>query len=203
MICSDPILAVMKALDSGIRTQAAADLEEAGCRIQASGNRGVGAGHNAEYWPIYARITHMEREQPELAATIYTLYAPTEEESNQWVDCFIERLVTGMIQAVPDWAKLRSKKRELIEWLVVAAIFERRNDLERERPLWGPEAIAYHLAEQHGVRLVVSQWQRDWAAYWNIAQALIDKAEDDALKPIRATIKEYNGISRNKIPEAA
>lgn len=203
MICNDPILAVMRALDSGIRTQAAADLEEAGCRVQTSGNRGAGAGHNAQYWPVYACINRMERERPEMAATIYTLYAPTEGDSNQWVDAFIEHLLSGMSQAVPDWSKLRSKKREMIEWLIAAAIFERRNDLERVRPAWGPEMIAYHLAEQHGVRLVVNQWQRDWAGYWGIAQVLLDKAEDAALKPISATIKENSEICRNNISKAA
>lgn len=203
MITSDPILAVMKALDSGVRTQAAADLEEAGCRVQTSGNRGTGAGHNADYWPVYACIARMEREQPGQAATIYTLYAPTEAESNEWLDAFHGQLLIGMIEATPGWKDLRKKKREMVEWLLMAAIFERRHDLERVRPSWGPEAIAYHLAEQHGVRLSVSQWKRDWAQFWNVAQGLIDKAEDAAQEPICAALSHEREKYRNEMQRAA
>lgn len=203
MITNDPILAVMKALDTGVRTQATADLAEAGCRVQTSGNRGAGASHGADYWPVYACIARMERERPELAATIYTLFAPTEEESNDWLDAFHAHLIAGMIRNVPDWAKLRNKKRDLIEWLIIAAIVERRNDLERVQPAWGPEKVAFYLADQHGIRIPAHNWKRDWEQYWNIAQSLIESSENSALEPVSATIKREREKYRNELKQAA
>lgn len=203
MMTTDPILAVMLALDTGVRTQATADLEEAGCRVQTSGNRGAGSGHNGQYWPVWAHIAGAEREAPGQASTLLTLYAPTEEESNKWVDVMHEMIVTMMAGVIPGWSDMRKKKRDQISWLAFAAIVERRSDLERIQAPWQPERYRYYLAEHHGVSLPQHNWQRDWQPFLAAAQACIEKAEDAALSPVSAIIRSVNQKERQEVLKAA
>ncbi|RKQ97131.1 hypothetical protein C7446_2551 [Kushneria sinocarnis] len=203
MIVNDPIEAVMRALDSGVRTQSMADLEEAGCKVQTSGSRGAGASHNEQYSRVFGHIRRMEDERPEQAATLYTLCAPEAEESNRWIDLMHARVVELMQQIITNWSNLRQRKTDRIEWLAFAAIIERRADLDDVKPDWGAERIAFYLAEFHGVNIPVNQWKRDWEAYWVAAKSALKEAEYQATDPVYKIIKEENRKNREFFDIAA
>lgn len=203
MMTSDPIEAVMRTLDSGVRTQAAADLEESGCRVQTSGNRGAGAAHNAQYAPIWKHIAWTQEHARAQAATLYTLYAPTEEESNQWLDLMWEQLLGRFIPLVPNWHSLTKLKRSRAEWIAFAAMVSRRSDLDCCRPEWGPERISYYLAEHHGIHISTKHWKRDYAPFWMVAIMCVERMEEEALKPVSAIIRQHNEKERNEIALAA
>lgn len=203
MLKTDPIEAIMMALDPGVRTQAMADMEEAGCRVQTSASRGAGASHNQQYSCIYAHIKRMEWTNPEQAACIYTLYALSEEESNQWVDAFHALIVDALPAAVSGWDKLTKLKRERAGWIAFAAIVARRFDLDRTQPEWQPERISYFLADMHGVKISCQHWKRDYAQFWNAANAILERKEQESLKPVSEIISKQNAFYRQEIAKAA
>lgn len=203
MITNDPIEAIMKALDSGVRTQSMADMAEAGCKVQTSGNRGAGAGHNADYAPVWAHLQHLSWERHAQAALIWSLFSLEESDANEWIDECREDLLARFIPRVPAWEKLTKMKRERAEWIAYAALASRRADLDCVRPEWGPLEVSYHLADKHGVSVSTKHWKRDYSGFWNVALICVQEMETEALDPVRAIIRQQNHYERQEMQMAA
>ena len=88
---SNPRVAWANAFESGVRTQAAADLEEAGCRVQTSGGKGGGC-YGDDYIPVYSAIRAMEITDPLLAAVGHWLCLADTSAANQHLDDVAEAI---------------------------------------------------------------------------------------------------------------
>lgn len=199
----NPRVAWAMAFESGIRTQAAADLAEAGSKVQTSGAKG-GNCYGDHYTPVYSVIRRMEREQPVIAAVGHWLCLADTGEANQYLDDVADTVLTRYIVATPEWATYRKARRERVEALVQARLAMDRNDMDGSRPLWQPLEICEFVAGWMGVTIVSYNWQRDgWEQVWAQLGRIISELEDEAMAPVARVAREANRAMRDDLKNAA
>jgi hypothetical protein len=199
----NPRLAWAEAFETGIRTQACADPEEAGAKVQTSNAKG-GGGYNDHYVPVYSMIKRMEREQPSLAAVGHWLCLNDTGEANQYLDDVADTLLTRFILATPAWPSYREARRERIEALIQARMMQDRNNIDGTRPSWQPKEVCFYAREYMGVKIVSDNWQRDgWDAVWLLLGDLLSQLESEAMTPISDIAYQANKAMRNYLRHAA
>lgn len=194
------------AYDSGIRTQAAADMAESGCKVQTGKKQNSGGSHNDHYWPIYATIERLGREQPTLVAVGHWLCLSNEGEANQHLDDVADAILDRYVSQVGAgvWMKYRKTRKQRVEAIIQARMTMERRDMCGEQPKWQPTEVAFYCREIMGVSIVVSQWKRDgWDDVWSTVGDIIRDLEIDAMEPIHHSISRANKLIRQEWQEAA
>ncbi|KTG25403.1 hypothetical protein AWR38_01135 [Idiomarina sp. WRN-38] len=200
---SNPRVSWANAFESGIRTQAAADLEEAGAKVQTSGAKSGGC-YGDHYTPIYSAVKRMEREAPLLAAVGHWLSLADTGAANQHLDDVADAILERFISLTPEWESYRSARKERVEALIQARMMQDRNDMDGSRPLWQPKEICFYCREFMGVKIVADNWQRDgWDKVWSRIGDIIHSLESDAMEPISKKIRETNKKYREFCRQAA
>ena len=195
-IDTNPRVAWAYAFESGIRTQAAADLEEAGAKVQTSGSKGGGC-YGDHYTPIYSAIRHLEAASPLLAAVGHWLSLADTGAANEHLDTVAEAVLARYIDKCPDWCGYRSARKQRIEALIQARMMQDRNDMDSSRPSWQPKEICFYTREFMGVKIVSTNWKQDgWDKVWSMVGDIIASLESEAMKPICKVIKETNRLYR-------
>jgi len=195
-LSSNPRIAWAMAFESGIRTQAAADLEEAGAKVQTSGAKSGGC-YGDHYTPIYSAVKRMEREVPLLAAVGHWLCLADTGAANQYLDDVAEAILELYVAKTPEWSSYRTARKERVEALIQARMMQDRNDMDGSRPLWQPKEVCFYCREFMGVKIVSTNWRQDgWDKVWSMIGGIIAKLEDDAMKPIYKVVKQTNRLYR-------
>lgn len=193
---SNPRVSWACAFESGIRTQAAADMEEAGCQVQTSGAKSGGC-YGDEYTPVYSAIRSMEREYPLLAAVGHWLCLADTGAANQYLDGVAEAILELYVAKTPEWSSYRTARKERVEALIQARMMQDRNDMDGSRPLWQPKEVCFYCREFMGVKIVSTNWKQDgWDKVWSMVGDIIASLESEAMKPICKVIKETNRLYR-------
>ena len=199
----NPRIAWAEAFESGIRTQAAADLEEAGVKVQTSGAKSGGC-YNDHYVPIYSAIKRMERESPTFAAVGHWLCLNDTGEANQYLDDVADTILTRFILATPKWAEYRKVRKERVEALIQARMMQDRDNVDGTRPAWQPKEICLYCREFMGIKIVSDNWSRDgWDKVWLLLGDIVQQLESEAMKPISDTAYHANKEMRNFLLHAA
>lgn len=202
-LANNPREAWAMAFESGIRTQAAADMEEAGCKVQTSGAKSGGC-YGDEYTPVYSAIRRMERETPILAAVGHWLCLADTGAANQHLDDVAEAILALYVAKTPEWNSYRTARKERVEALIQARMMQDRNDMDGSRPLWQPLEIAFYCREMMGVKIIADNWQRDgWNKVWQNIGDILHSLESDAMEPISKKIRETNKKYREFYRKAA
>lgn len=192
----NPKVAWAMAFESGIRTQAAADMEEAGCKVQTSGTKSGGC-YGDHYTPVYSAIRRMERDTPILAAVGHWLCLSDTGAANEHLDTVADAVLARFVESTPAWAEYRKARKERVEALVQARMMQERLDMDGSRPPWGPAAVCDFAAEWLGVKIVESQWQRDgWEVVWQRLGEILRDMEADAMEPIAEVSRATNKLMR-------
>lgn len=195
-LSSNPRIAWAMAFESGIRTQAAADLEEAGAKVQTSGAKSGGC-FGDEYTPVYSAIRRMERESPLLASVGHWLCLADTGAANQHLDDVAEAILALYIEKTPEWSSYRTARKERVEALIQARMMRERNDIDGSRPLWQPKEVCFYCREFMGVKIVSTNWKQDgWDKTWSIIGDIIAGLEGEAMKPICKVIRQTNRLYR-------
>ena len=193
---SNPRVSWANAFESGIRTQAAADLEEAGAKVQTSGAKSGGC-FGDEYTPVYSAIRRMERESPLLASVGHWLCLADTGAANQYLDGVAEAILELYVAKTPEWSSYRTARKERVEALIQARMMQDRNDMDGSRPLWQPKEVCFYCREFMGVKIVSTNWKQDgWDKVWSMVGDIIASLESEAMKPICKVIKETNRLYR-------
>lgn len=196
-IDSNPRLAWACAFESGIRTQAAADLEEAGAKVQTSGAKS-GGSFNDHYTPIYSAIRRMERENPTIAAVGHWLSLNDTGAANYYLDDVADTVLTRYIIATPEWSEYRKARKERVEALVQARMMQERDNVDGSRLPMGPAAICAYVSEWMGVKIVEYNWQRDgWEIVWQRLGDILREMESEAMEPISEVAQRANRAMRD------
>lgn len=191
---SNPRVSWANAFESGIRTQAAADLEEAGAKVQTSGAKSGGC-FGDEYTPVYSAIRRMECESPLLAAVGHWLCLADTGAANQHLDDVAEAILALYVAKTPEWSSYRTARKERVEALIQARMMQDRNDMDGSRPLWQPKEVCFYCREFMGVKIVSTNWKQDgWDKTWSMIGDLLAELESDAMKPIYKVIKQTNQL---------
>ncbi len=198
----NPRVAWAEAFESGIRTQAAADLEEAGCKVQTSGAQSGGC-YNDHYLPVYSEIRRMETDAPVLAAVGHWLCLADTGEANQYLDDVADTVLTRYIAHTPAWADYRKARKERVEALIAARMMMERNNMDGTRATWGPAVICGWVHAWLGVRIVEYNWQRDgWDAIWQRLGDIMGRLESEAMEPIAEVSRSANKAMRDELRAA-
>ena len=193
---SNPRAAWANAFESGIRNQAAADLEEAGCKVQTSGAKSGGC-YGDQYIPVYSAIRQMERTTPLLAAAGHWLSLADTGAANQYLDDVAEAILELYVAKTPEWSGYRTARKERVEALIQARMMQDRNDMDGSRPLWQPREVCFYCAEFVGVRIIADNWQRDgWESAWNKIGDILYALESDAMSPIVDVTRATNRLMK-------
>lgn len=201
-IASNPREAWAQAFETGLRTQACADLEEAGAKVQTSGAKG-GGSFNDHYAPVYSVIRRMEREQPVLAAVGHWLSLNDTGAANQYLDDVADTLLMRYIVATPGWAEYRKARKERVEALVQARLMQDRDNVDGSRPPMGPAAICAYTNGWLGVKIVEYNWQRDgWDMVWLKLGEILHDMESEAMTPIVEVAHKMNRLMRQDMQAA-
>tara|TARA_B100000700_G_scaffold189815_1_gene209192 strand:- start:54046 stop:54663 length:618 start_codon:yes stop_codon:yes gene_type:complete len=199
----NPRVAWAEAFESGIRTQACADLAEAGAKVQTSGAKSGGC-YNDHYQPIYAVITRMERDTPALAAVGHWLCLADTGAANQYLDDVADTILTRFILATSEWSSYRKARRERIEALIQARMMQDRNDMDGSRTPWEPKEACFYVREFLGVKIVSDNWRRDgWDQVWSTLGRILADLEDEAMQPVADAAREANKALRDEMRQAA
>ncbi|RUR26828.1 hypothetical protein ELY33_17115 [Vreelandella andesensis] len=191
---SNPRVSWANAFESGIRTQAAADLEEAGCQVQTSGAKSGGC-YGDEYTPVYSAIRLMEREQPLLAAVGHWLSLADTPAANQHLDDVADAVLALYVAKTPEWTTYRKARKERVEALIQARMMQERNDMDGSRPLWQPLEVCFYCQEYMGVRLIAKNWIQDgWHKEWAKLGDILAALESEAMEPIYQVVKKTNRL---------
>lgn len=191
---SNPRVSWALAFESGIRTQAAADMEEAGCKVQTSGAKSGGC-YGDEYTPVYGAIRRMESETPILAAAGHWLCLADTGTANQHLDDVAEAILALYVAKTPEWSSYRTARKERVEALIQARMMQERNDMDGSRPLWQPLEIAFYCQEMMGVKIIAKNWIQDgWHREWAKVGDILASLESQAMEPIYRVIKETNKL---------
>ena len=194
---SNPRVSWAMAHESGIRTQAAADLEEAGAKVQTSGTKSGGC-YGDEYTPVYSAIKRMERETPLLAAVGHWLCLADTGAANQYLDDVAAAILALYVAKTPEWISYRAARKERVEALIQARMMQDRNDMDGSRPLWQPLEIAFYCREYMGVKIVAKNWLQDgWHREWTKIGDIMASLESQAMEPIYQVIKQTNRLYKN------
>lgn len=200
---SNPRVSWAMAFESGMRTQASADMEEAGCQVQTSGAKSGGC-YGDHYTPIYSAVKRMERESPLLAAVGHWLCLADTGAANQYLDDVAEAILELYVAKTPEWSSYRTARKERVEALIQARMMQDRNDMDGSRPLWQPKEVCFYCREFMGVKIVADNWQRDgWDKVWSRIGDIIHSLESDAMEPISKKIRETNKKYREFCRQAA
>lgn len=206
MIDSNPRVAWAEAYESGIRTQAAADIAEAGCKVQTSKKQNSGGSHNDHYTPIYATIERMSREQPILAAVGHWLCLGDTGAANLYLDDVAEAILELYIERIgaEQWASYRVARKQRVEAIIQARMVMERNDMCGEQPKWQPSDVAFYCREVMGVKFVTSNWHKDgWDDAWAVVGDILRTLEIEAMEPIHDSISRANKLIRQEWQYAA
>lgn len=191
------------AFDSGIRTQACADLEEAGCKVQTSGAKSGGC-YNDHYLPIYSAVRRLERESPVIAAVGHWLCLVDTGEANWYLDDVADTVLTRFIATTPEWASYRKARRERIEALVYARLMMDRLDMDGSRRPWKPLEVCEFVYGYQGVKIVSDNWQRDgWEKAWDLLGRVVASLEHEAMEPVAEASRRANRAMRDDLKAAA
>ena len=194
---SNPRVSWANAFESGIRTQAAADLEEAGAKVQTSGAKSGGC-YGDEYTPVYSAIRRMERDVPLLAAVGHWLCLTDTGAANQYLDDVAAVILDLYVTKTPEWSSYRTARKERVEALIQARMMQDRNDMDGSRPLWQPLEIAFYCREYMGVKIVAKNWLQDgWHREWSKIGDIVASLESQAMEPIYQVIKQTNRLYKN------
>ncbi|MDW0360837.1 hypothetical protein Q8G38_16105 [Halomonas venusta] len=211
-LSSNPRIAWAMAFESGIRTQACADLAEiqqaqpkkAGRKnkdqaVPAKETRvnkgGAGAAHGIEYMAVYSAIKRMEHDSPLLAAVGHWLSLADTGAANQYLDDVAEAILVSYIAKTPEWSSYRSARKERVEALIQAHMMQDRNDMDSSRPLWQPKEVCFYCREFMGVKIVAKNWLQDgWHKEWSKIGDILASLESAAMEPIYKVIKETNKL---------
>lgn len=197
MLDLNPRVSWACAFESGIRTQAAADLEEAGAKVQTSGAKSGGC-FGDEYTPVYSAIRRMERETTLLAAVGHWLCLADTGAANQYLDDVAEAILALYVAKTPEWSSYRTARKERVEALIQARMMQDRNDMDGSRPLWQPLEIAFYCREYMGVKIVAKNWLQDgWHREWSKIGDIMASLESQAMEPIYQVIKQTNRLYKN------
>ena len=193
---SNPRVSWANAFESGIRTQAAADLEEAGCQVQTSGAKSGGC-YGDDYIPVYSAIRAMEITDPLLAAVGHWLCLADTSAANQHLDDVAEAILAAYVAKTPEWDGYRTARKERVEALIQARMMQDRNDMDGSRPLWQPKEVCFYCLEFMGVKIVPDNWQRDgWESAWNKIGDILYELESDAMSPIVDVTRATNRLMK-------
>lgn len=193
---SNPRVSWANAFESGIRTQAAADLEEAGAKVQTSGAKSGGC-FGDEYTPVYSAIRRMERDAPLLAAVGHWLCLADTGAANQYLDDVAEAILELYVAKTPEWSSYRAARRERVEALIQARMMQDRLDMDGSRPLWQPKEICFYCREFMGVKIIADNWQRDnWNQVWQSVGDILHSLESDAMSPIVDVVRATNRLMK-------
>lgn len=196
MLNRNPRIAWAMAYDNGLRTQACADLAEAGAKVQQS-NPNPGGGHNEDYVPIYSVIRAMERDTPVLAAVGHWLCLPDTGDANQHLDDVADTVLTRYIVQTPAYSQFRQARKQRIEALVYARLLFERDNMDGSRREWEPREVCVLIRETWGVKIVSDNWRRDgWEMVWQAIGGIIDAVADEAMAPVRDATREANAALR-------
>ena len=202
-IAHNPREAWAQAFESGIRTQAAADLEEAGAKVQTSGAKSGGC-YNDHYTPIYSVIKRMERETPSLAAVGHWLCLNDTGAANQYLDDVADTILTRFILATPEWAEYRKARKERVEALIQARMMQDRDNVDGTRPAWQPREISLYCREFMGIKIVSDNWKQDgWNRVWLLLGDIVSDLESSAMEPVSEAAYRTNKEMRNFMKNAA
>lgn len=194
----NPRVAWAQAFDSGIRTQAAADLEEAGCKIQTSGAK-PGGCYNDHYLPVYSAVKRLERDQPVIAAVGHWLCLVDTGEANAYLDDVADTVLTRFITTTPEWSSYRRARRERVEALVYARLMMDRLDMDGSRRPWQPLEICEFVYDYQGVKIVSYNWQRDgWEKTWDMLGRAVAALEHEAMEPVMVASRQANRAMRDE-----
>lgn len=198
----NPRVAWAEAFESGIRTQAAADLEEAGVKVQTSGAKSGGC-YNDHYIPVYSMIRRMEADKPVLAAVGHWLCLADTGEANQHIDDVVDTVLTRYIVSTPAWHEFRKARKERVEALIRVRMMQERNNMDGSRHSLGPAAICALSSDWFGIKIVEYNWQRDgWDAVWQKLGDILHALESDAMEPIIEVSRSANRAMRGEIRAA-
>ncbi|MEA3250157.1 MAG: hypothetical protein U9Q35_01035 [Pseudomonadota bacterium] len=206
-IDSNPRLAWAQAYETGMRTQAAADMEEAGCKVQTSGIKG-GGGYNDHYVPVYSAICRMEQsedsQQRLLASIGHWLSLNDTGEANQHIDIVAEAVLGQFIALTSQWAQYRKARKQRVEALIVARLMQDRDNVDGERPPKQPREICHYTREYLGIKIVSDNWKQDgWDKVWLLLGEIIKRYEDEAMEPVMEATYHANREMRNFLLNAA
>ena len=194
----NPRIAWAMAFETGIRTQAAADLAEAGAKVQASGAKS-GGGYNDHYVPIYSVIQRMEREQPVIAAVGHWLCLNDTGQANGYIDDVADTVLTRYIASTPAWGEYRKARKARIEALVQARMMQDRLNVDGSRIPWGPADICAFVREWQGVSIVAENWHRDgYELAWRALGEILRDLEGDAMDPVAEAAYRANKRIRDE-----
>ncbi|PSJ23589.1 hypothetical protein CVH10_01645 [Halomonas sp. ND22Bw] len=194
----NPRIAWAQAFDSGMRTQACADLEEAGCKVQTSGAKSGGC-YNDHYLPVYSAVRRLERDQPVIAAVGHWLCLVDTGEANDYLDDVADTVLTRFIAATPEWASYRKARRERIKALVYARVMMDRLDMDGSRRPWRPLEVCEFVMEYQGVKIVSYNWQRDgWEETWGRLGWVVAALEHEAMEPVIEASRHANRAMRDE-----
>jgi hypothetical protein len=195
---SNPRVSWGMAFESGIRTQAAADLEEAGCKVQTSAAKSGGC-YGDDYIPVYSAIRQMERTTPLLAAVGHWLSLADTSAANQYLDDVAEAILELYVAKTPEWSGYRTARKERVEALIQARMMQDRDDMDGSRPLLQPKEVCFYCQELMGVKIIADNWQRDgWESAWNKIGDIIYRLESDAMSPIVDVTRATNRLMRKE-----
>ncbi|WP_106478131.1 hypothetical protein [Phytohalomonas tamaricis] len=203
-IDSNARIAWAQAFETGIRTQACADMEEAGMNVQTSRKNPGGGSHNDHYTPIYSAITRLERSNPTLANVGHWLSLNDTEQANRYHDDVYDTVLTRLIMAMPAWSEWREKRKERAKALIQARMMMDRLNVDGTRSGWTPQEICVFVGEYLGVKIIRNNWYQDgWVAVWEMLGFIIDELENCAMEPIHDAIRKAKQDMRKELKHAA
>ncbi|MBY5943117.1 hypothetical protein KUW00_19765 [Halomonas sp. DP5N14-9] len=199
----NPRVAWAEGFDSGIRTQACADLAEAGAKVQTSGIKSGGC-YNDHYIPVYSAVRKMERESPVLAAVGHWLCLVDTGEANWYLDDVADSVLTRFVATTPEWSSYRKARRQRVEALVYARLMMDRLNMDGERRPWQPLEICEFVYGHQGVKIVSYNWQRDgWEKVWDMLGRAVAALECEAMEPVIEASRSANRAMRHSEKYAA
>lgn len=201
----NPRIAWAECFEDGLRTQAAADMQEAGCKVQTSGLKQSGGSHNDHYTPIYSTVMGMKETDPDSFAVGNWLSLNDEGSANRYLDDVAEVVLEQFIDRIgaEAWGEYRPARRERVEALVQARMVMERNNVDGTRPAWTPKDIGYYCREHIGVKISEPNWKRDWEWAWAILGRIMDDLEHEAMEPVVDSISRANKLIWAERQEAA
>ncbi|HBO5229777.1 TPA: hypothetical protein L4W60_006195, partial [Pseudomonas aeruginosa] len=86
-----------------------------------------------------------------------------------------------------DLPKMNKPRQEVAYWVALAAMHSWK-DMVNGREEWWPGKVIQFLADWPGFVLYAANWERDWAAIWEIFMQELNRLDAQALVPVAQVV---------------
>ncbi|HGN3038565.1 hypothetical protein [Pseudomonas aeruginosa] len=86
-----------------------------------------------------------------------------------------------------DLPKMNKPRQEVAYWVALAALHSWK-DMVNGREEWWPGKVIQFLADWPGFVLYAANWERDWAAIWEIFMQELNRLDAQALVPVAQVV---------------